>query len=242
VTVPTQGRRAATIVPVAEFPLELRIPPGPSAFHQMQRALESAGVSYGIEQAPSSPETGLLAMRKPERVVRLDGMAVADVLDTIVHNDPRYEWIEVNERILVRAASVRGSSALDVRLERFSVYRESFIGALAALVKAIDRTRPQPAIFRFGLSTHVDRLGGRTTVTKRQSADEGMLLTFELHDASVLDILEMTAVAHGQLSWAIQYDDREPGFEYATITMIGEEASAAAKSAKASREFARRRE
>jgi hypothetical protein len=244
VTVQAQDRRAAaTIVPVAEFPLELGIPPGPTAFRVMQRALESARVPYGIEQAPASPETEPVdPARKPDRVTRLDGMTVADALNTIVHNDSRYEWIEVNGRILVRAASVRGASALDARLERFSVYRGSFIGALAALVKAIDPTRPQPAIFRFGLSAHGDSRSEQTTVSKRQSADEGILLTFELPNASVLDILEEIGVAHGQLSWAIQYDDRESGFAHATITMIGEEASAVARSPRASREAARRRE
>jgi hypothetical protein len=244
VTVPAQDRRAAArIVPVAESPLELGIPPGPTAFRVMQRALESARVPYGIEQAPASPEIEPVdPARRPDRVTRLDGMTVADALNTIVHNDSRYEWIEVNGRILVRAASVRGASALDARLERFSVYRSSFIGALAALVKAIDPTRPQPAIFRFGLSTHGDSRSGQTTVSKQQSADEGILLTFELPNASVLDILEEIAVAHGQLSWAIQYDDGEPGFEHATITMIGEEASAVTRSPRASRETARRRE
>ncbi len=244
VTVQAQDRRAAaTIVPVAEFPLELGIPPDPMAFQVMQRALESARVPYGIEQAPRSPDTEPVdPARKPNRVTRLDGMTVTDALNTIVRNDPRYQWTEVNGRILVRAASVRGASALDARLERFSVYRGSFIGALAELVKAIDGTRPPPAIFRFGLSPHIDSRNGQTTVSKWQSADEGILLTFELANASVLDILEFIAVAHGQLSWAIQYDDGEPGFEHATITMIGVEASAVARSPRASREAARRRE
>jgi hypothetical protein len=142
-----------------------------------------------------------------------------------VRNDPRYEWIEVNGRILVRAARLRGRSALDARLQGFSVFRSSFIGALGALVKAIDRTRTQPAIDRFGLGN------GESTPSKRQSADEGMLLTFELANASVLDILEQIAVAHGRLSWSIQYDGGEPGFEHATITMIGEEAAAVARPA-----------
>jgi hypothetical protein len=110
------------------------------------------------------------------------------------------------------------------------------------LVKAIEPTRPPPAIFRFALSPHGDSGNGQTTESKRQSADEGMLLTFELANASVLDILEVIAVAHGQRSWAIQYDDGEPGFEHATITMIGEEASAVARSPRPSREPERRRE
>jgi hypothetical protein len=161
-------------------------------------------VPHGIEQAPASPEPEPFdSARKVDRVIRLDGMTIGDALNTMMHPDSRYEWIEVNGRILVRAASVRGASALDARLERFSIYRSSFIGALAALVKAIEPTRPPPAIFRFALSPHGDSGNGQTTVSKRQSADEGMLLTFELANASVLDILEVIAVAHGQRSWAI---------------------------------------
>jgi hypothetical protein len=155
-------------------------------------------------------------------------MTVADALNTIVHHDPRYEWTAVNGRILVRVASIRGASALDARVERFSVYRASFIGALGALVNTIDRTRPHPAVFRFGLSARAGSANDHTAVSKRQSADEGMLFTFALTNAGVLDILEAVAVAHGQLSWTIRYDDGTLGFEHATITMIGAEASAVA--------------
>jgi hypothetical protein len=235
VGVQAQDRPASTIVPATASPIELELPPGQTAFHVMQRVLEAARVPYGIEQAPPPHAAERIDLtRKPDRAIRLDGMTVADALNTIVHHDPRYEWIEVNGRLLVRAAGVRGASALDAHVERIRVYRASFIGALAALVNAVDRTRPQPAVFRFGLSAPTDGGNERTTASKRQSADEGMLFTFELGNASVLDVLETIAVAHGRLSWTIRYGDGQPGFEHATITMIGEEASATAAPSSAS--------
>jgi hypothetical protein len=239
----TTIRPAAERVVRADGPsIELAVPPSSTTFHAIRQVLESAGVRYGIEEAPSRQDAEPIDLaRKPERVIRLNGLTVGEALNTIVQHDPRYEWTEHGGRILVRAVSVRGSSALDTRLERFSVSRVSFIGGLQAVVAAIDPSRPQPAIYRFG-ATFSNERNGPSIPSTRQSADEGLLLTLDIANATVLDILEAIAAAHGRLSWSIQYDDADAGFEHATIAMTGEEASAVAASLHASRAIARSRE
>jgi hypothetical protein len=240
----TTSRTAAERVVNADgHPIELPLPPGSAAFNVLRRVLDSAGVPYGIEEAPSPQDVEPIDLApKPDRVIRLDGMTVGAALNTIVQHDPRYEWNENGGRILVRAGSVRGSSALDARLERFNVSRVSFIGGLQALVRAFDPARPQPAIYRFGVKPGVGDRTDRQTPTTRQSADEGLLFTLDVANATVLDILEAIAAAHGRLSWSIQYDGAEAGIEHATISMMGEEASAVAASVRASREIARSHE
>jgi hypothetical protein len=147
-----QQPKAADAIVRSGIPVVLEMPPGDMTFNVIGRVLQTASVPHGIEQAPHTADAAPIDFgRRPSRVVRLDGMPVGEALDTILKEDPRYEWTETDGRILVRAAAARGG-ALDTRVGRFAVTDVSFIDALTALVRAIDPLRPRPDVMRFGLS------------------------------------------------------------------------------------------
>lgn len=241
-----QPLRAADAIVRSGRPVVLEVPPGDMTFNVIGQVLQGAGVPHGIEQAPRMADVAPVDLaRRPSRVVRLDGMRVGEALDTITREDPRYEWTEADGRILVRAAAARGG-ALDARVDRFALTDVSFLEALSALVRAIDPSRPQPDVMRFGLSLEAGGqkpapADGSRGAEPRIGADE-RLITLAMDGATLRDILDAIAQAHGELSWSVAYDPGGMRVEDATIWLGGRGVAAMAPSAHAEREAARMRD
>lgn len=248
-----QQPKAADAIVRSGIPVVLEIPPGDMTFNVIREVLQAAGALHGIEQAPRTADAAPVDFgRRPNRVVRLDGTPVGEALDTILREDPDYEWTEADGRILVRAAAARGG-ALDTRVDRFAVTAVSFIDALTALVRAIDPSRPQPDVMRFGLSLEVggqkpapgdvnrEAPGEHQAAGPRTGAEERPI-TIAMDGATLLDILDAIAHAHGELSWSVGYDRGGMRLEHATITLMGRGVAATAASAHAEREAPRMRD
>jgi hypothetical protein len=241
VTLGAQERRAAdAILGSAGRPIELEVPVGTGTFRVIQQVLDAARVPYGVEQAPESRASSPIDLAsQPARTLALDGSSVREALNAIVREDPRYEWSEANGRVLVRAASARGTSALDARVERFAVRDVSYMEALGALVRGMDATRPQPTGGSVGMSMDADRA---PPSAKRPAGGHDRRITVTLARTTVLVVLEAIASAHGGLSWLVRYDDGESGFDHATIFMMGAGSLAMASSARAAIATARARD
>lgn len=249
-----QQPKAADAIVRSPTPVVLEIPPRDTTFQIIQQVLQAAGVPHGVEQARRTADTARIDFgRRPDRTAILDGITVREALDSIVREDPRYEWSESDGRILVRAVDARGSSALDVRVPRFAVADVSFTDALAALVHAIDRSRPAPTVIQFGVTLNISGAEVAPLVITGQAraeppaaaprkGDGQRLITLALRGATVLEILDAIARADGQLSWSVHYDAGGARFENATISLKGRTSSARAVSANAEREALRMRD
>jgi hypothetical protein len=245
-----QQPKAADATVRSAAPIVLQVPSG-DTFEVIRRVLEAAGAPHGIEQAPPIADAAPGDFgRVPDRSVTLNGMRVGDALNTIVWEDPRYEWIEADGRLLVRAVVARGGGALDARVERFAVIDVSFTDALGTLVDALDPSRPRPYVLRFGLSLEVSgqepaprRVTHETSRYPRPAAprrrDDERLITLALNGATLLEILNAIAQAHGELSWAVRYNAGGARLETATISLMGRALVATAPFADAEREAAR---
>jgi hypothetical protein len=198
---------------VLRGPGVFELPSGRATDLVLEQVLQSAGVLYGLEAAPPSAEPLVDFGRPPDRAIALDGFTVGEALDTIVREDPRYEWEEVEGRILVRAAAARTVGVLDARVPRFAVEDATYADALGALVRAILPDEPQPRTTRAGATLEAE------PAVEREPAAEARRVTLNLQNVTVLEILEALARAHGALSWRVSYDAFGMGPEHASIAL-----------------------
>lgn len=193
--------------------------PGQSAREILPRVLRAAGVQFGLERGPRDADSMPIDFgRPPVRSFRLNGLTLREALDLIVREDPRYEWQEVNGRIIVRVGAFRGLGALDALVERFEVNRASYAEALAALASTLTPGRQAPAPRTFGVAVRVDV--GPGVVAEPAPSSRSRRISVALAGTTVVEILEAIARAHGALSWIVDYDASGVGPEHASFTFL----------------------
>ena len=235
-----QNRPLANTRLPAHPEIVLPIPLGESAPQVFQLVLQRAGVPHGIEFAlKESDPADLDLARRPVRTMRLNGLRLRNALDAIVREDPRYDWQEVNGQIIVRVATLPGSSALDSRIERFAVSEATLTEALAALALTLNPNRAKPTVGTFGVSLEVLPASNAPATTQR---GDPLRASFSVEDATLLDILQALCRRYRSSSWSVQYAEAAAGPEHATIGLFGGATGAFVLSEEADRLAARRRE
>jgi hypothetical protein len=181
----------------------------------IETLLQVTQVPYGVEHLPPAPLAAPLDTgRAPDRIVRLEGLRLGDALEAVVAEDPRFEWTEMGGRILVRATGLGGMSALDAPVPAFDVRNAALADAIRALATAIDPGRPAPEVLQFGMALTA---GG---LVSSPSGGGERRFTVRVDGTTLLDALDALCRAHGQLSWAVQYDSGGTGLENAVISLV----------------------
>jgi len=150
----------------------------------------AAGVPMGIEVAPGRPRR-----TKP---ATLTGLTVREALDAMAAADGRYEWREMNGVMVLRSAAAweRGDHPLHASVPAIQLPGIRARNALGLIAALLDGPQYKDA-----------QLGD----TKR--------FALRVDAGTVLDVLNATVSAHGELAWAFEAKPADAMFPF-TVTLF----------------------
>jgi hypothetical protein len=156
----------------------------------------SARVPIGFEEVASEPEQfdGDLSKILPERRTPLVGRTVGNALDLLTAADRRYAWREQAGMLLVRPVAVWNQT-------------DHFLHRRIAPFNAV-RRRPEDIAKQLyaGFRTPVTSGShGSLAASRLPIAGVQRTVSMTIDDGTALDILNATALAHGELGWRVHY-------------------------------------
>lgn len=202
---------ADSIVP-AQPRLLLEVPPqGEETFELMQLVLSGSGVPFGLEQADRRPAKVDLASVRHESYL-LNGLLIRGALNRITSVDPRYEWEDARDRIVVRGALLHGGGVLNRPIAGLTVDHATLPDMLTALMRAIDPKRPDGGLLP---------MGARVPAGNDAKAASGNTPGFSMAMGETTVFHALTAVANAaNVSWVVRYDSGSGDPEGVSIALV----------------------
>jgi hypothetical protein len=151
----------------------------------------AAGVPMGIEAAPG-------AARKT-RAQKLTGLTLRAALEAMAAIDPRYEWREMNGVIVLRTPDAWNSSTDPLELPIQALLLSNVRARNALSVIAAFLGAPQSRDVQF---------------------DDAKRFSLQLDSGTVLDLLNATVRAHGELAWSFEPAPNDRNFPF-LVSVIG---------------------
>jgi hypothetical protein len=150
-------------------------------YWSIQQLAAATGTPFGFESGPPGPPS-----MRGEYVAT--GRPLGEALATIVALDPRYEWREMNGVIVVRPAAAWSDarSALFALAPRVRLDDAPTVEAVTAVAVALGRD-PRDLI----------------------AFPDGRRISLDVHNGTMLDLLNAIVRAHGELFWTYTPADKD---------------------------------
>jgi len=205
---------AALVGALGQHPVVLRLPPSDGlSFEVMTLELSRAAhVAVGLERVVDPPlPGGIISDTRGQRSIAVTGMRLADALSLLLsapqsaYGPARpqgysVEWPSAKGVVHLSSLNAK-TSFLMRRVASFELHGQPFSESLSAIHRALDPAFP----------TSVGSAGSVTGEAWRTP------ITVALTDATVRDVLDALALAHGDLSWYVRCRSDEGEYAGSTI-------------------------
>jgi hypothetical protein len=192
---------ALRIGSLSVFPSELEL--------ALQQLAIQTHLSFGLELQPSQASADIA---ETGASVNVSGLPAVEAFAKVVDAKGGYRWSEVDGMIVVRPKDSLGGGWLDQRVGRFDAYELTAKDAVYRVHRLFDASyNPTPTS-----SAVLDRY--RQQPAKYASVMKPLNLS--LHQATVWQILDAIANAHGGLSWIVRYQGGKVAADHAIVELF----------------------